>query len=601
MVNPQSALFLVCNSDGGTKKWKEKSVFWSEYNVPDGCLSIPSLVERRGTELKQTYINKINKLGLKNKDGKSIIQLMTFSGFSFWHASLLDQKSIWKTDSIYLYFKLMVLESLIEESNATELHLIDIDSALLPILSALADSKGCKVKIVSSILSKEPKKQIKSDFKQWLRSLGYWLRECWRYRRAMLRKPSLISSAEVNIVGYTSGFTWPKTEMENPDSIYWSGLQKILEGKKVSWSLNYVPDAQHPQFSQWLANKSRHSNNHPHKVSAVEEQYSLAVMLRALVLYCKLAWRSQKLTHVVLASALEREVWLRDWKESFIGFESIRNCLKFELLREVAKRHSSSNVQCKTLYVYENQPWELMLQHHWRTFELGSLYAFQHAGGKFFDMRPYASNSSPLPDLLIATGEGARSELEQFDYPKSRITVAEAIRNLYLADITLSPPLESAGKELLVITDYLLEATVQQLTLLSEAKEWVEENFDLITIKPHPACNVDSVLKNLGLDRCDKIRVVKSPLNELWSQCSQVYASNLTGAVIEAAYIGKPTIVCLPKDGFNMSPLRGVEGTMFVATKEQLITAFDKMTLTKLGHDYYSLNKSLPQWRNILR
>jgi surface carbohydrate biosynthesis protein (TIGR04326 family) len=295
-----------------------------------------------------------------------------------------------------------------------------------------------------------------------------------------------------------------------------------------------------------------------------------------------------------------------DWKSSICGVAAIDACFKFSLLEEAIDAFSITDVSGKGIYLYENQGWERALTYLWQKKCSQEIYGFQHVSGKFFDLRPYdgfeggAYVEAPLPDKIIVTGESAYKSLEQFGYPTKKLVIAESLRNLYLGKLD-SVERSSEIRTLLVVTDYLKQATDYQLRILTESWEAIERNFSKVIVKPHPNCPVDEILSKYGIAREAIIDVDNRSLDKIWCEVDVVFASNVTGAALESAYIALPTLVSLSADSFNMSPLRGIKGVSFVCSGENIEKVLTDLTSPELPCNYLCLNQSLRLWEALLR
>jgi surface carbohydrate biosynthesis protein (TIGR04326 family) len=88
-----------------------------------------------------------------------------------------------------------------------------------------------------------------------------------------------------------------------------------------------------------------------------------------------------------------------------------------------------------------------------------------------------------------------------------------------------------------------------------------------LTIKPHPACNLECDLSEFPM-----YRLVDSDIQELLLETDFVFSGNSTTAGLEAYLAGLKTAIYLDKYSLNLSPLKGVKGVKFVSNSAELLS-----------------------------
>ena len=597
-------LIIVDDDFNGVKN--ENTIYWSSINVPLGCISIPLEVDKKGEELKKRYIEFINEISNRKVNGAYVKEQLTVSGFSFWWSSLISEKSIWKSTSIFESFKYFALDEMLKYYAGNEIVIYSNDKLLMSLVRNSIENKNKnKNKNININCIKRTffKKKFQSLIPHWVKAMGYWGHSVYKYRTVLFNRAPLnknILNNNLNIIGYSLGLSIEKLKVGEVSSNYWNGAQNVINDRDVNWLLIYIPSKDFPTLKKLLSYRDSFVKEGNNNLNLLEEFYSPQVAFIALLTYLKLAYRSRRLSQIFKDSEVEKLLLKADWDRSFTGSSAMDACIKFAL---IAKAISCLNLESsKSFYVYENQPWEIMLLSCWRKKTDSPIFGFQHASGKYYDLRPFNSDDLGKPDKLIVIGEAAKQELLNFGYDKEKIIVAESIRNLYLSKYLGKKEYSNKKNNvLLVITDYLYGVSDCQLKLLAEAWSKVCVEFSRIIIKPHPGCEVNTILKNYALLDDTRIEVVSTDLSQLWSECSVVYTSNITGASLDSAYVGLPTIVNLCPDEFNMSPLRGVENVSFVATKDDFEKALYFKEHPKIGENFLCLDKKISTWKKLFQ
>src|SRR5207249_6487499 len=131
-----------------------------------------------------------------------------------------------------------------------------------------------------------------------------------------------------------------------------------------------------------------------------------------------------------------------------------------------------------TLYVWENQPWELAALAAWRRHDNGRIVGVQHATLPPLDLRAFADprelaapngERRPIPDLLAVNGSGARDLMIESGFPSSHLVLTEALRYSHLKRSTHSPL--RLTRTLLIATGFRRSEAAFQLRLVATAAE----------------------------------------------------------------------------------------------------------------------------------
>ncbi len=597
-------------------------VYWADIDVPLKCLSIPYLVDINGTTLKSKYINLIQNLGNKNVSGKSVkLHFKTTEHLSFWWLSLLSEKSPWKSKGIFDVFKSMILESILTDYSGREIVVFSNNHSLTKWLEEKVRFSGQKL-IVNKRCSK-----INSTLLKWKSWLPHTLQASFlilrlgiNYRSQLFKTKypnnSSINNNSVNtVITYSDNLDIKKFYQGKVYSGYWNGLDEYLDlsNKKVNWLMLYVASKDFPSLkTALLARNKAFKNEDFQQVFFIEEFFSIKILFKILYRYTILFFRTLKLSSLLNDKSDVLFFLKADLLSSIRGVAAMDGCVKLSLLEESLNFLPINKKHGKGLYVYENQAWERALVYMWKRKTSNEIIGFQHVSGKFYDMRPFdgfsfsennASYENELiPDKLLVTGVSAKSELQNNQFPKDKLFIVESLRNLYLVKSkNTEPKIYNKNKlVLLVVTDHLQNITEHQLKLVSECWNEISKKFNKVIIKPHPNCPVDCFLDKYNINKENSLIVENGPLSNLWNNVDVVFASNVTGASLESAYMGLPTIVSLNSNSFNMSPLRGFKDVVFTATAKDLKLALRNPVVSCIPDDYFYLDLSLKLWKNLL-
>src|SRR3990167_4390150 len=77
-------------------------VSWSSFQVSEGIISLPQLVDQGAEKLRQEYLDWVYQLSDFFHQNNKIKQATTLeNGFSLWWSGLIQEKSVYKSLEIY--------------------------------------------------------------------------------------------------------------------------------------------------------------------------------------------------------------------------------------------------------------------------------------------------------------------------------------------------------------------------------------------------------------------------------------------------------------------------------------------------------------------
>ena len=610
----QNKPIIILDGESSIEHDDVNLIHWSSSKINKKEVSIPLLVDQYGSELKCMYIELISTLGESKIEGASLKDaLKNEEGFSFWWMTLLSEKSPWKSPNIFNVFKILVLKELLDSYEGKLITIKSDDQKLIKWVIAEKKESLTKVEVIRS---EKRKFTSRSLLPQAVFALLYLARTIIRFKEAFfsnkISMPSTPHKNKINTVfSYSANLNFDEFSKGRIESGYWGPLNELLIscGHSLQWLMIYIPTKEFPTFSSVISKRNECFNdgNKNNSVMFLEEFLSVKLIIKSVILYYKIGKASAPYRNIITDNSNPLCFLYDDWNDSFKGRSAIDSCMKYSLLEAAINELPERNIDDSGIYVFENQAWERALAFLWKKKFKQRLIGFQHVSGKFYDLRPfdaYGANATysdaPLPDFVAVTGEAARNDMLSFGYPENRVVIVESLRNLYLKDITKSS-FRMNFNTLLVVTDYQQSATEQQIKLMSESWGIIKKNFEKVIIKPHPACRIEPILQEFNLDNEVLIRIENRSLNLLWEESDMVYTSNVTGAALESAFMGLPTLVHLGSDTFNMSPLRGVDGVKFVTRLTEFEDAINNVSVPNISDKFLCLDKRLLNWTNLLQ
>lgn len=609
---------ILIDGDVQAEKFENAIVaHWSSFNSGNNVFSIPVLVDEQGEALRKDYLDWIHDLSKQFGDEED---LKLKNDFSLWWSGLLQEKSIYKSPEIYDIFRLRVLEKLYTQYQCKKIILFTDNKRLHKMIDYFV--KKLKGELVYSSVKPARKWKLSRKVLPYpLRAFLYYARACWQ-RRLFTRSNNVMSKVDpaskkknITFISYFPNIDKKKATRGEFYSRYWEGLHNLIDQLDVSitWAFIYVPNTDYSQ-KEAIALIQHFNERYKGKQHFLflDELLTLRSWLKILAHYTQRLFKTVRLRNAITYFSPSdtllpfQFIWKDAWRSSIYGPVAMDAHIWMERFNALA---STLEKQDQTIYLMEGQAWERILTYVWRQHGHGKLYGFSHSVIRFFDLRYYESScfwdaikqevsaARYFPDKVITTGLGQERELSASGFPQDYLIKAEAIRYTYLNHVERG---RDFNKVLLCATDYAFEATINQLTLLDQAIKTYPSTFENMTIliKPHPYLPLDQILNRFSFESL--VEIVHAPLSELWSKGSIFFSSNGTTASLEAAILGIPCVIAQDPKAFNFNPLRKYTDIPFVSTGGELAKAIQSTTVPKSFAEYFTLDSSLPAWKEIL-
>ena len=590
---------------------------WSEREVPANVHSIPVLVERDASRLRDEYVAWAHDLGAFKVRGRDLrTRLALAPDLSFWWMTLLAEKEPLRSPGIYRVLKLRAVELLYRQSGCRGVVYVGGDDALARTLRSWCASLGHPYRHEPRDSGRRDSPAGPSERLPYVMQAAWHLSRRWMTRARGARRraamPPRDDAPRATIVTFFPNVDLERTRQGRFWSRYWERLHDLLEqqGNAVDWVWLYSgsPQASFADTLTMLEGCNREGAGRS-RYFLFDQFVRPAVFARAVGLYLRVAAAALRLGPAKRAFRFSGSdidffpMLAHEWRSSFFGVAAADGALLVAGFDEIAARLPGGRW---LLFVWENQPWELALVAAWRRRHAGRIIGAQHSALGGLDLRSFADPRDmrapspirrPTPDLLVVNGSGAR-DLLQTHPPAEKIEIVEALRYLELQRVHTGE-VNGRPRTLLVVTGYKQTETAYQLRLLTEAaRSGALARFQRVVIKPHPFCPIDSILR-LDAFR-DLPEITTAPVTSLWPEADAVFAANSTTAAVEASYVGLPVAVCAAADEMNLSPAFGQLNIPVVGTARELAEFLRDPTPANCRRDYFLLDDALPRWRQLL-
>lgn len=585
------------------------------------AISIPKLVEEQADTLKARYLAWIYDLGETRLSGKRLVDHLELRpGFSYWWMTLLAEKIYSESPGPYDAVRFFALEDLTQALYSRRIALVSSDQTLVATFKRWCRSAGVDFvwKRSEQIASQTPLKRRIFRLIPYTAQSAVWLvRYLWQ--RWPLRHEhkgfDAMPKTEITFVDYLIHLDRSALTTGCFASNYWAGLVGVLAQAKtrVNWLHLYIPHATIPttKRARDLIVQFNHNGAKLESHASLDGALSFSLVFAVLRDYARLVWRSWRLSgirHHFRPAGSNLDLWplfKQGWLNSMRGSATMWNCLALNLFE---KTLSQLPRQKLGVYLQENHGWEMAFIYAWKAAGHGNLIGAPHATMRywylsyFHDPRSYlrrAKNDLPMPNQVALNGPMAIMAYRDGGYPENKITEVEALRYSYLAtkDAAKTQNTDSSTTfRILVCGDISPAVSQQMMRWLELAASDLPAN-TRYTIKSHPACTIKA-----GDNPSLTLHMTDAPLIELLADCDVTFASNITSAAVDAYCSGIPVIQVLDGNTFNMSPLRGLNGVVYVTNPTELAEALRGALHWERGvaEPYFCLDKKLPRWYKLL-
>ncbi len=614
---------LIWDAEGSPPVGDGTTVLWSSFGENDdsSVISIPKLVEEQADALRARYLAWIYELGETRLKGKRLVDHLELrAGFSFWWMTSLAQKfNASGTSQINNAIKAFVLEMLVLEYKPISIVLVSSNDKVASTLQSFCQKLKLRFRwdVVKS--TEKPKSFVRRIYDSLpcpMRAIISFSLYLFKSLSFILTKQTALAfNGKITFIDVLVHLNKETFTTNNFVSNYWTTIvDKLLQSNvKTNWIHNYFYQESIPSLvrAQGLIRCFTKCSLGIHTHALADEALSLSVFVKALKDYFRISFTSVHFLlvsrhFVPIGSVLNFwPLFKHEWIASLRGQEAMVNCLRLSLYE---KTFSRMPYQSHGVYIQENQPWEMALIYAWKAAGHGKLIGAPHTTVRYWDLRyfydprsfePINDNILPFPDIVAVNGPVAKKVYLEGGYPESQITEVEALRFLHLLNRSSEhTSMKSPSKTLkvLICGDFLSSTNQKMLSWLSIAAKSLPPETSYV-LKPHPAYPVKmSDFRSITFEMSDV------SLAELFADCDVVFTSNISSAAVDAYCSGIPIVQMLDGESFNMSPLRGLTGVVYVTSSTELTVTLRNIQHYKcvVAEPYFYLDKDLPRWWQLL-
>ena len=607
----------------------DQLILWRSYHdaaFPD-AVSIPKLVEKNASSLRDRYLNLIHDFGeIKVGSSKLYQKLKLRPGFSYWWMTLFTEKcNFAKSPQITNVIRLFAFDEwAAHKPQIKSIKLVTAESELQDCLKKWCHEK----KIHFECQKTEYEIDTNTGFRKLLNYFPHIIQAVVWLLKYLFDRWSLCGvgidawkkgSSGITFISYLFNLKSKAIRAGRFDSNYWTELSHVLDKQEVrsNWLHLYVKNTTLPTAKS--AKKLLQNFNEKYKGKQVHVALDSFMSLRTIIGTILDYFLIQRISRSSIATVskfptnknqvMESLLWplfKKDWQRSFYGIDAMHNSLTLNLFEEA---FSNLPKQSVGVYLQENQGWEFGMIHTWKSNSHGRLIGFPSFLCAvldlryFFDRRNYNKKdlSLPMPNNVAVSGDAIKRAYVEGGYPQEDLVEVEALRYLHLdKSIKKKFRLKSSftkRRQVLVVGDYLPSNTTLQMNFLREIVDEIS-NIEL-TVKAHPACPIDaSDYPEL------KFKVLNKSLSDIENRFDIAFTSSLTSASLDAYCAGLIVVSVLDPTTLNLSPLRGIKEVRFISSAKGLRHALLEERLQNDKNEnrvkFFNINSSLACWKALI-
>lgn len=592
-------------------------IIWNEYPTISNSKNIFSLaseVESRNEVIREQILAFVYQVGMKPFGKETVIETLEIrESFSWWWMTLFALRRWHDNSSHFELARLYALRGVLVEQQINELVVTESTSKIEQGLISLCESLGITIHLTRSKRQHYRNRIRRINLPKPVLALATLLKEV--VRSACLKThPTATNEGGTCFFDYFSGLNLEEFSRGTHKSRFWgpiSGLAESLARTNL-WFHVFSPTTEFPKLckAQQVLRSSGTEIYNSHRILA--RRLNFRIIRRALNIYLKTSWKSLKFPREsqlfvddnlgLNASDLFRDEWIDSLRGKSAIYHALLLCTIEEILCSLPKQRAA-------FYIMENQPWEIALQHAWRSCQIGPLIGVPHAAAKFWELRHFIDPRSrmasgiqkfPEPDRIAVNSYKMRQLLEANGVATDQIVDVEAASYSHLASLgisnTTSAITNGNSNRVLVLGDYNFSLTMSLLRVFDEASKISELKFEKL-FRSHPMCKIsDELLQKFRLNT-NNFQITEQLVN-----CDVVVATSATSAAVEAFCLGIPVIIYLLADSFNFSPLRQESGVFLAKNANELADLLtEALEIGRQNYKtYFNLDPSFPQWHQLL-
>ena len=571
--------------------------------MDDSKIDLFEYIDTNSNLLKKQYLEIVFNIGNLKINNIALRNVFDLNGHSLWEMSLINEKNIYKTNSVFKTIKYLALKKILNENLNKDITIFFLEKSLQNILKKeFADKK--LIFHNSNYSFKEKFKNILNQNRlyNYIYFLYFFFKNCNFSKKVKID----FSKKKFFIFSYFTHYDSKKFAENIFYPKQWAHLWEMVNNHTNFIQL-FIPDKKFKFFFQIKNFLKKKKIENLKSGNFINEYITFKYFNKVRKDFKNLKSRVNfSEIENLFQGNKEYEFFYKINKELFIsslsGYALLQNLVWINIFDDILSRTPKHGFG---IFLYENQPWEKALITSWKKFNHGQLIGYSHTTINYWHLNyfnhPRYNESDYFekfhPDLIAVSSEISKNFLLEQSINLKKIIEVEALRYTWILN-KINKNKEKKNKKILFLGDYKNTINEKLINILNQLKfQLIKSGFE-ITFKPHPA----NITKNIDKN----IRQTNEDLEFLVDKFESVVSSNTTSAIIEVLSCGIQTFLFKDKNNFDLSPLKNTileEEIVSFYTKEDLLNEIETNKERKniKPINYYYLDKDIKKWKKILK
>ena len=567
---------------------KEKNIIlWDSFfeDEKNNIISITSRVEKKPSIYRQKFYDLVFEISRKKIGDKLLLDYLNIEKelSFFWFTNIGQRDNISQFPELNDIIKSFCLIEIIGGAGIREMHLEISQKNIYNQIKSICASKNIKITFKSNyryihktkILN--PLKVLIYIFYFYIKRLGF--------------KRNTYSKSDFILFDFFIGESISDSKFS---SKYYTKLTDLLSSFKMSYNYAHLFFKSKTTKNLFEIDKKLKKFNN-HVIDRETNLYKIGCSLKKYFSLLRKTLVLRKNNNLFFSSKHKvdfRYLIEKNFFDSLTGINSIKNLSYNELIKSYVKKNNDCSYG---IYIFENQPWELILNYHWKKNNNYSLFAMVHTTVRFWDLRMFYGknflNSNLIPTKILSNSKYSKIELINGGYCIKSIDDVEALRYLERDnELDIEKKFSTEIKKLLVCGDF---NTKTNKILFDIGQNVQSKSSFKVDFLPHPTQKILPPENNLNL--------INGNLKKIINNYSYILTSSISSSSVEAIESGKVVFQLLEKGSLNFSPLKNLNYTISITSANDIINHFKKNKKIKIEKlIFFDNNMKLSKWKIFL-
>lgn len=513
--------------------------------------------EKNSEIIKNEIISFVSLIKSKKINGLRLKNFLSFDkNFSTWDLSLINEKNVYKSDSILNLTKYLTIQKILKKNNSKKTILKNFDEKFLKKFRKTNLYKNNDFQIISE-------RKEKTNFRETILNKvnNSIILSTFYFFFFLLKNLSFRGSENINELKIKSVFFTYFTQYDR---------QRFKQGKfcpkqwpSETYKLNYtlwvnifLPNKEFKNIHQ-LNNfvKNKKINN----ILFINNFLSFNILFKILKTFLSSVYKFYFFVRKIkYDKKIENDsiIFLKDdIKKSLCCFHLLQNLAYHYLIQNLFEKIKKNDN--KIFYLFENQPWERSLIFRNRNLKKHKIFAYSHTTINYWhlnyfntktDNKHYLDNF--LPEKILCHSRNCRAHLLSQGYKSNQLLNVSAERFRWATNIS-KINFSKKNKKILVIGDYEKRINLNLINLINDLANngLYDQKFSII-YKPHPSTFYD--LSNLN----SKISTTRKDLKDILKNFEIIVSTNSTAASAEVSLAKKNVLIFVDYLNLDLSPFK---------------------------------------------